>query len=69
MLPRSEVDKLLLQIPIGGSLGTVFLTVFHTTIETGSCKVHKLLCTGEVPSTLTSIVLVQVVVAVGLSCF
>ena len=67
MLSRSEVDKLLLQIPIGGSLGTVFLTVFHTTIETGSCKVHKLLCTGEVPS--TSIVLVQVVVAVGLSCF
>ena len=65
---HSVVDKLLLQITIGGFLGTVFLTVFHT-IETGSCKVHKLLCTGEVPSTLTSVVLVQVVVAVGLSCF
>ena len=57
---------LLLQVSTVGSLGTVFVSVFSTTVKRTSCGVHMLLYTGEVPSTLMSIVLA---VAVGLSCF
>ena len=62
---HSELDNPLLRVSTVGSLGTVFVAVFLTTVERARCKVHKCLCTCEVPIILMSIVLVD---AVGLSC-
>ena len=39
-------------------LDTGFVTLFHTTVERASCRVHKSLCTGMVLASLTLIVLV-----------
>ena len=33
---------------------TVFVNLFHTAIKTSLSGVHKLLCTGRVPTSLTS---------------
>ena len=35
-----------------GSGDTVSVTLFPTTVERASCKVHTLLCTGWLPTTL-----------------
>ena len=64
-LDHSELDNPLLRVSTAGSLGTVFVAVFLTTVERARCKVHKCLCTCKVPIILMSIVLVD---AVGLSC-
>jgi len=32
---------------------TVFVSLLHTTVETANSEVHKLLLTGEVPTSLT----------------
>ena len=61
---HTELDCPLLQVSTAGSLDTVFVTLFRAAVERACCGVHKLLRTGEVPTTLTSIVLV---VADGLS--
>ena len=36
-------------------LDTVFVALFHTTVETAFSKVHKLLGTGGVPTSLTAL--------------
>ena len=53
----SELDCPLLQVPIAGLSDTVFVTLFRTTVERGSCGEHKLLRTGGVSTSLTFIVL------------
>ena len=45
----------------GWRYDTVFVTVFCTAFERASCKVHELLRIGEVPTTLTSVILVVAV--------
>ena len=37
------------------------VTLFHTTVERASCKVHRLLCICWFPTTLLSVVLVVAV--------
>ena len=52
----SELGNLLLLLfSTVGSVDTV--TLFPTTAEGASCKVHQLLCTGWLPTTLIPIVL------------
>ena len=46
---------------VGGEVGGPFVTLLPTTVEIASCKVHTLLCTGWLPTTLISIVLVVAV--------
>ena len=36
------------------------MTLFPTTVQRASCRVRKLICTGELPTTVISIVLVAV---------
>jgi len=55
---HSELDYLLLQIPTPGLSDSVFVTLFCTAVEKASCRVHKLLCNGGVPTYFTFIVLV-----------
>ena len=50
------LDCPLLHIPTSGCLDSVFVTLVRTAVERASCRVHKLLRTGGVP-TLTFIVL------------
>ena len=58
----SKMDCLAAELfPATVSMDTAFVTEFPTTtVETLSCKVHKLLCTCEFPTALLSIVLVEV---------
>ena len=48
-------------------LDTGFVTLFHTAAERASCRVHKVLHTGGVPTSLTLIVLVAADGLFGLS--
>ena len=50
-----------IHIVLNSWLDTIFVTLFPTTVERASCKVHKLLCTGWLSITIISIVLVVAV--------
>ena len=55
---QSELDCLLLQVLTAGLSDSVFVALFCAAVERASCGVHKLLCSGGVPTSLTFIVLV-----------
>lgn len=56
-----------INFPSADPVGTVFVTLlFLAFAERASCKVHKLLCTGWLPTTLIFIVLMALVVVVVL---
>ena len=55
---QSKLDCLLLQVLTAGLSDSVFVALFCAAVERASCGVHKLLCSGGVPTSLTFIVLV-----------
>ena len=51
---HSWVDGLAAELFLNSCFSdTVFVTLFHTAVERVSCGVHKLLCIGQVPISLT----------------